>query len=1011
MESSSPAKAAYFAKLAEIAEDDDMVTCMREVAAVSGDSSLADGLLQSALGPYVTRANTCRSTERSGAEEENYREVAAGKNGGPRLEVTEDVSTNGMSGADSNHSSAADDSEQEEKVTKNEARIAYRDALRAARSRLPSVHPTYFELSLTLSVFNSEVLNSPVQACLSAPRPLRYAAPKALPSGRPACKADVSHRLYDLLLEFPVAAVAGVRWSVLSRAYEEVYGESVDYDRFGFVSAREAARGLLPKGVFRDEQGHGAVDGEAVVDPTAVVDPAVAIRDAVALTPLPGFASSWPSLYTTLLAVVQSYGALESAPEEQGEGSKQETEAGSAVQSPCEVRMLILSKIRPLLDKVEEGAADTVSVIDATAIETMRSLLISQLQPVAHLSHVTNNENGLSFRDEEGVFKRLHKIGHVVKAVLSWRDQRIRWQQANMHVRTRVDEALVPKLELSFAKQYNNLVLRHIGNCQNCAEGADIEATQPAASTASGSGHSNNVDNVQTEKLHKEFKGYDNPFKWAAATEAERQRPSPAPPLPARRDVARSSASKMCSAGETQRGRSVSRAPPGLDEPEGSGKRSKSEPQQQLADELFDDPFEPPPQRDRWASPPRTWSQAGGHRRSGSEPSAHGGNSVGGDSHHHVGSPMRQPPVQPFVLVFPGATSDTSKFMGLPRAQQRRCGSPMRMGSSIATTRVPSRDRVKMRRNSRARSLTKASPGLVRPPPGLTRSGTPPMEEENRGTRCKSEPPRPPCAEAEEDDDFVFDDPFEPPPQSGWWGPGLGVGQPGSATPRAFVASACQVFGHNAFGGISRRSSTPSRHGGGGSSMATTRAPSWEREAACGFNVGARRVGGSYLGRTPKKVGGGDVTSSGRARSLTKSSTGGGPVRDNAATSSEQLDDGQIGTRSQSEPRQFDDPFEPPPQYLWWAPPLLPWFNSFGPLVTPVGFPNSPGTEEKSSGFTCQEAANGAETVGTSNVSLGTIMFMYNCLELNVNSQPPASIGSCDYGVRESTDACRATPE
>jgi hypothetical protein len=164
-------------------------------------------------------------------------------------------------------------------------------------------------------------------------------------------------------------------------------------------------------------------------------DPLVAIADGVALTPLPGFAGSWPALYKTLCALVLSCG-VQDVVESDGAGPP--------------VRILLFSRLRPLLDSAREGGDEQ---------RHAQNLLLSQLQPVSKLCKEGSTENGLSFRDEEGGLRTLRKLGHVVKAVLQWRSQRLLWSQASRTKPTAVDDTLSQKLELVFSKRLNNLVL------------------------------------------------------------------------------------------------------------------------------------------------------------------------------------------------------------------------------------------------------------------------------------------------------------------------------------------------------------------------------------------------------------------------------------------------------------------------------------------------------------------------------------------------------------------------
>jgi len=108
-----------------------------------------------------------------------------------------------------------------------------------------------------------------------------------------AAPANIAHKLSDLLLQFPNAAIDGVQWSVLVRRFEERHSTKFDISAFGFDSPLAAAPALL-------------WDVARICDVSNDSDPRVALEDGIALMPRPGCMGSWPSLYRCLCDIVVS---------------------------------------------------------------------------------------------------------------------------------------------------------------------------------------------------------------------------------------------------------------------------------------------------------------------------------------------------------------------------------------------------------------------------------------------------------------------------------------------------------------------------------------------------------------------------------------------------------------------------------------------------------------------------------------------------------------------------------
>jgi len=469
------------------------------------------------------------------------------------------------------------------------ARSAYEAALTAVDS-LPSTHPLRFEVALKRSVFHSEFPGDAEEGCRNAPMPLRCTTEQdsCSRSSQQPSTAVVAHRLCDLLLEFPDAGIGGVAWSTLENAYSEVYGDNLDMKQLGYASVSEALDSLLctvlPNGRCGCKE--QVQDGYVVVDPQ------------VALTPLPGFAAAWPSLYGTLCEIVRGFGAQDDGDGDHGQGQR-----------------ILLSQLRPLLEKWDDVGTNNALAGPA------RSLLLSQLSPVSQLSQSNLNETGLSFRDSTGQFRKLQKIGHVVKAVIQWREQKLQWRISTGKEPTAQDAVLAPRLELVFSKKLNNLVLKLVDVAGPLAAN---EAMEHARSHQIASADATGPMSTLGEKPRKNIAHVcDNPFKWTAQNQAHLTAMSTPDAhcdsssafvsKPWRRSSSRcpGEARGELGSGALQRTRSLSprdRSSQSLRSTSAcadstSETRSRSEPPHyHLPASIFDDPFEPPPQVAYWPS-------------------------------------------------------------------------------------------------------------------------------------------------------------------------------------------------------------------------------------------------------------------------------------------------------------------------------------------------------------------------------------------------------------------------
>jgi len=114
-----------------------------------------------------------------------------------------------------------------------------------------------------------------------------------------------------------------------------------------------------------------------------------------------------------------------------------------------------------LCDAVQSSG--TVQLESEENGEGVRCLLLSQLKPLLQSRwHANFDENGLGFLSEEGSYVKMKKMKHLVQAVLRWRDQRVEWSRSRAAKMTGADKVLMPHLELVASKKHNDLMLRYV---------------------------------------------------------------------------------------------------------------------------------------------------------------------------------------------------------------------------------------------------------------------------------------------------------------------------------------------------------------------------------------------------------------------------------------------------------------------------------------------------------------------------------------------------------------------
>jgi len=165
-----------------------------------------------------------------------------------------------------------------------------------------------------------------------------------------------------------------------------------------------------------------------IVDSSDPSNPVVAVEDGIAMTASPAAVASWPSLYQALCEIAQEHGSLDKAEAEQ-------------------THVILVSQLKPLLQRCWHNNFDECS-----------------------LGYIT----------EEGNQVKLKKMKHLLQALLRWRAQRASWT-AEATVQSSIDEALQKRLELVPAKSHNDLVLR----CVLPSQTVSSIVQQPAESSSS----------------------------------------------------------------------------------------------------------------------------------------------------------------------------------------------------------------------------------------------------------------------------------------------------------------------------------------------------------------------------------------------------------------------------------------------------------------------------------------------------------------------------------------------
>jgi len=90
-------------------------------------------------------------------------------------------------------------------------------------------------------------------------------------------------------------------------------------------------------------------------------------------------------------------------------------------------------------------------------------LLFSQLKPLLEVHwHANFDETSIGYLSQDGAFVRLKKMKHLITDLIRWRNCRVEWRQSTGAALTPVDDVMLPQLELATSKKHNDLILRYV---------------------------------------------------------------------------------------------------------------------------------------------------------------------------------------------------------------------------------------------------------------------------------------------------------------------------------------------------------------------------------------------------------------------------------------------------------------------------------------------------------------------------------------------------------------------
>lgn len=103
----------------------------------------------------------------------------------------------------------------------------------------------------------------------------------------------------------------------------------------------------------------------------------------------------------------------------------------------------------------------TLEPVQTPTERPARSLLLSRLKPLLQSQwHLHFDETSLSFLNEQGSSVKVKKMKHLLTAVLRWRASRVELHQSGGRKPSAIDEVTLQKLELAVSTSHNDMVLR-----------------------------------------------------------------------------------------------------------------------------------------------------------------------------------------------------------------------------------------------------------------------------------------------------------------------------------------------------------------------------------------------------------------------------------------------------------------------------------------------------------------------------------------------------------------------
>ncbi|CAK9069021.1 Uncharacterized protein SCF082_LOCUS34643 [Durusdinium trenchii] len=290
--------------------------------------------------------------------------------------------------------------------------------------------------------------------------------------------ATVAQQLSDLLQCFPAAAIGGVQWKTLLQKYEERHSTRLDLNALGHASPLAATTTLLWE-VLR------------IVDSEDGDNPVVAVEDSVALA---------TRIQRALRIEHANAHQLGMEMGTRTEAVQNEKDVFSAQAWEC--RLLAITLSGRVEVEVLKGCCATFFVSTARSMRTrspvdpvdpepdgdglgrcavngtvrrrsleegQKAILVSQLKPLLQRNwHNTFDEASFGYLTEEGSSVKMRKMKHLLQAkfgrermlepaLLRWRGQRLAWGGRSSR---QMQDALEHELELVPSKRHNDLLLR-----------------------------------------------------------------------------------------------------------------------------------------------------------------------------------------------------------------------------------------------------------------------------------------------------------------------------------------------------------------------------------------------------------------------------------------------------------------------------------------------------------------------------------------------------------------------